>query len=130
MNYFEGISNIPIGFDFYSWEDSYNTVTIYMNGWISLGTPPSFIAANYMDLYPISGYYIKYQTTGSPPNRKFIVSYHVGYFVCRSSIMFTDFQIVLFETTNNIKINIASHPGCNNGISNQYIKNNDNTKII
>ena len=97
-----------------------------MNGWISLGTPQSIIAANNMDLYPISGYYIKYQTIGSSPNRKFIVSYHVGYFKCRDR--FTDFQIVLFETTNTIRINIKSHPGCVNTILNQYIRNSDNTK--
>lgn len=80
-----------------------------------------------MDLYPSSGFYLNYQTIGSSPNRKFIVSYHVGYYSCRNK--FTDFQIVLFETTNIIRINIASHPGCNKK-SNQYIKNNDNSKRV
>ena len=98
-----------------------------MNGWISLGTSQSKITANGMDLFPISGFYIRYQTVGSSPNRKFIVSYPAAYFSCRDR--FTYFQIVLFETTNIIRINIASHPGCNQ-ISDQYIRNNDNSKRV
>lgn len=38
--------------------------------------------------------YIRYQTIGSAPNRKFIVSYHVRYYSCQTVV--TDFQIVLF----------------------------------
>lgn len=75
-----------------------------------------------MDLYPSAGYYINYQTIGSAPNRKFVVSYHVGYKDCPT--VFADSQIVLYETPNIIKVNVKSHPGCNNywaiqGIINQ-----------
>jgi len=127
------VSNLPIGFTFNYWGTNYTTINICSNGWISFtttggnivgystnSTVPAGIHGVALDLYPSSGYFIRYQTIGTSPNRKFVVSYHMSYYSCRSS--WTDFQIVLFETSNNIQINVASHPTCGNalqGLSNQ-----------
>ena len=127
------ISGRPIGFTFNYWGTNYTSVNICSNGWISFtntggnivgygtnSTVPAGIHGVALDLFPSSGYYIRYQTIGTAPNRKFVVSYHMAYYSCRSS--WTDFQIVLFETTNNIQINVATHPTCGNalqGLSNQ-----------
>ena len=138
------ISNLPIGFTFSYWGTNFTTVNICSNGWISFtnaggdivgGSPNSVVSngihANAMDLFPISGYFVRYQTIGSSPNRKFVVSYHIGYYSCNSSTtLFTDFQIVLSETTNTIQINVSTHPGCSSGASLQGISNNNNSQII
>ena len=127
------VSNLPIGFTFNYWGTNYTTVNICSNGWISFTTTggnivgygtnqtvPAGIHGVALDLFPSSGYFIRYQTIGTSPNRKFVVSYHMAYYSCRSS--WTDFQIVLFETSNDIQINVATHPACGNalqGLSNQ-----------
>lgn len=138
------IPNLPIGFTFNYWGTNFTTVNICSNGWISFtntggdivgGSPNNTVRngihANAMDLFPISGYFVRYQTTGSQPNRRFIVSYHIGYYNCRTTTtLFTDFQIVLSETTNTIRINLLSHPGCVSLSSLQGISNSDNSQII
>jgi hypothetical protein len=138
------ISNLPIGFTFNYWGTNFTTVNICSNGWISFtntggdivgGSPNNTVRngihANAMDLFPISGYFVRYQTTGSQPNRRFIVSYHIGYYNCRTTTtLFTDFQIVLSETTNTVRINLLSHPGCASLSSLQGISNSNNSQII
>jgi hypothetical protein len=134
------ITGLPIGFTFNYWGTNYTSVNISSNGWISFTHPngdivgygtnqtvPAGIHGVAADLYPISGYYIRYQTIGTSPNRKFVVSYHVGYYGCFGST-FTDFQIVLSETSNNIQINVASHPGCNSGNALQGLSNQTNNQ--
>lgn len=127
------VSNLPIGFTFNYWGTNYTTVNICSNGWISFtntggnivgygtnSTVPAGIHGVALDLYPSGGYFIRYQTLGTTPNRKFVVSYHMDYYGCRGN--WTDFQMVLYETTNNIQINVATHPTCGNalqGLSNQ-----------
>jgi len=127
------VSNLPIGFTFNYWGTNYTTINICSNGWISFtttggnivgygtnSTVPAGIHGVALDLYPSSGYYIRYQTVGSAPNRQFVVSYHMDYYSCRGN--WTDFQIVLNETSNSIQINVATHPTCGNalqGLSNQ-----------
>ena len=127
------ITNLPIGFTFNYWGTNYTTVNISSNGWISFlhqaGSivgygPNQTIEAGIhgvaLDLFPSAGYYIRYQTIGTIPERKFVVSYRMDYYGCRGN--WTEFQIVLYETTNNIQINVATHPTCGNalqGLSNQ-----------
>ena len=127
------VTGRPIGFTFNYWGTNYTTVNICSNGWISFtntggnivgygtnSTVPAGIHGVALDLYPSGGYFIRYQTLGTAPNRKFVVSYHMDYYGCRGN--WTDFQIVLYETTNNIQINVATHPTCGNalqGLSNQ-----------
>ena len=138
------ITNLPIGFTFNYWGTNFTTVNICSNGWISFtntggnivgGSPnnvvPNGIHANAMDLFPISGYFVRYQTLGSAPNRRFIVSYHIGYYNCRTNTtLFTDFQIILSETSNTIRINVLSHPGCSSLASLQGISNSNSSQII
>jgi len=138
------ITNLPIGFTFNYWGTDFTTVNICSNGWISFtntggnivgGSPNNVVVngihGNAMDLFPITGYFVRYQTIGSSPNRKFVVSYHIGYYSCNSNTtLFTDFQIVLNETTNLIQININSHPGCSSGASLQGVSNNNNSLIV
>ena len=127
------ISNLPIGFTFNYWGTNYSTVNISSNGWISFlhqggsivgygpnQTVEAGIHGVATDLFPSGGYFIRYQTIGTAPNRKFVVSYRMDYYGCRGN--WTEFQIVLYETTNNIRINVATHPTCGNalqGLSNQ-----------
>lgn len=127
------ISNLPIGFTFNYWGTNYSTVNICSNGWISFlhqsgsivgygpnQTVEAGIHGVALDLYPSGGYFIRYQTIGTTPNRKFVVSYRMDYYGCRGN--WTEFQIVLYETTNNIRINVATHPTCGTalqGLSNQ-----------
>ena len=138
------IPNLPIGFTFNYWGTNFTTVNICSNGWISFtntggdivgGSPNNTVRngihANAMDLFPISGYFVRYQTVGTAPNRRFVVSYHIGYYNCRTTTtLFTDFQIVLSETTNTIRINLLSHPGCASLSSLQGISNSNNSQII
>ena len=127
------ISNLPMGFTFNYWGTNYTTVNISSNGWISFlhqggsivgyganQTVEAGIHGVALDLFPSGGYFIRYQTIGTTPNRKFVVSYRMDYYGCRGN--WTEFQIVLYETTNNIRINVATHPTCGNalqGLSNQ-----------
>lgn len=127
------ISNLPIGFTFNYWGTNYTTVNISSNGWISFlhqagsivgyganQTVEAGIHGVALDLYPSGGYFIRYQTIGTAPNRKFVVSYRMDYYGCRGN--WTEFQIVLYETTNKIQINVATHPTCGTalqGLSNQ-----------
>jgi hypothetical protein len=127
------ISGRPIGFTFNYWGTNYTTVNICSNGWISFthtggdivgygtnSTAPNAIHAVALDLFPSGGYFIRHQTIGTAPNRKFVVSYRMDYYGCRGN--WTEFQIVLFETSNNIQINVTTHPTCGNalqGLSNQ-----------
>lgn len=127
------ISNLPIGFTFNYWGTDYTTVNICSNGWISFtttggnivgyGTNQTVAAGIHgvaLDLYPSGGYFIRYQTIGTAPSRRFVVSYRMDYYGCRGN--WTEFQIVLYETTNNVQVNVLTHPTCGNalqGLSNQ-----------
>lgn len=138
------ISNLPIGFTFNYWGTNFTTINICSNGWISFtntggdivgGSPNNTVRngihANASDLFPIIGYFVRYQTIGLAPNRRFVVSYHIGYYNCRTNTtLFTDFQIVLTETSNTIRINLLSHPGCASLASLQGISNSNNSQII
>lgn len=127
------ITNLPIGFTFNYWGTNYTTVNISSNGWISFlhqagsivgygpnQTVEAGIHGVALDLFPSGGYFIRYQTLGTAPNRRFVVSYRMDYYSCRGN--WTEFQIVLYETTNKIQINVATHPTCGTalqGLSNQ-----------
>ena len=128
--------SIPFTFNFYGL--NYTSVNICSNGYINFGTPTSDYSSYTLpdgsapegqvalfahDLDLSSGGNIKYTTTGSTPNRKFIVSYNAV----------SDYgggptntgQIILYETSNNIDILIASvtEAGVNNvttGIQDLY----------
>ncbi len=110
---------IPFNFNFYG--VNYTSVNICSNGFINFGTPdasyspvalPDYsapegvVALFWHDLSLVSSGNIKYQTLGTTPNRKFVVSYNaVPDF---SGAATNTGQIILYETSNNIDILLAS----------------------
>ena len=127
-----GPYNIGFNFEFYG--QTFTQFRICTNGFITFGntagtySPTSFpssanpngvVAAYWTDLYPSSGYYMRYQTTGTAPNRKLIVSAHLTYYSNRNA--WVDYQIVLFEGTNKIWTTITSQgwtPTATQGVEN------------
>jgi hypothetical protein len=123
-----GWSNIPVGFDFNFFGDSYNTITIGTNGTVffvpinttpnvsdysfttlpSTSEPLNMIAVLAMDnnLSGATGGTVKYWTTGYAPNRKFVVSYEgVKEY---GDEKYSTAQAIFYETTGFIDIHVFS----------------------
>ena len=115
------VGPFPIGFSFEFYGQSFTQFRICTNGFITFGdasgsyTPGTFpnsqspngvVAAYWTDLFPSSGYYMRYRTEGVAPNRLLVVSAHVTYYSNRNA--WVDYQIVLFEGTNKIQTTITS----------------------
>ena len=127
-----GPFNIGFNFEFYG--QTFSQFRICTNGFITFGntsgsyTPGSFpnanqpngvVAAYWTDLYPSSGYYMRYQTVGTAPNRQLIVSAHLTYYSNRNA--WVDYQIILFEGTNKVQTTITSQgwtPSATQGVEN------------
>ncbi len=124
--------SLPIGFSFCFLNNTYTNFYIGSNGWVSFsaGQPTNYVAASlpssaggvpkncimapWQDWHPgiAGGPYISYQTIGTAPNRKLVVTWNqVPMFSCTSTK--GKFQIVLNETSNNIENHIWSKPACN-----------------
>lgn len=132
-------SLVSIGFSFTFYGVAYNQCVISTNGYISFnaanantsspatilsgvpgGDPQLFnsIMGVYTDWSAVAANPIDYATIGSAPNRRFIVNYcsissGAACFNAKGS-----FQIILYETSNNIDIHIGNKPACasvNNG---------------
>ncbi len=125
--------SLPIGFTFCFFNNSYTNFFIGSNGWISFtaGQPTNYVAAAipssatgvpkncimgpWQDWHPGTGGqgpYIKYQTIGTAPFRKLVVTYdQIPMFSCTSSK--GKFQIVINETSNLIQTHIWTKPACN-----------------
>ncbi len=117
-------SAIDIGFDFCFYGQSYNQVYISSNGFITFtsgqssgccsgvqtpntNAPNNFIALNWTDLNPNYGGTIDYFTTGTAPNREFVVRFtNIGEYA--NSSYKTNAQIILYECSGNIEIHISS----------------------
>jgi hypothetical protein len=98
--------------------------------------PRNAILAPWHDVNPGLGGTMRYYTTGTAPNRKFVVSYeNVPMYSCGTSspsIYFTG-QIKLYETTNTIEIHIGNKgvcPGWNNGSAVMGLHNYDGTVYV
>lgn len=119
----------PIGFTFCFFGNSYNQFWIGSNGWISfsagqpntftstpiptaLGTvPKNCIMGPWQDWHPGLGGQIRYQTQGSAPCRRLVVTWsNVPMFQCTN--LNGTFQIVIYETTNIIENHITNKPNC------------------
>jgi hypothetical protein len=115
------VGPFPIGFSFEFYGQSFTQFRICTNGFITFGdasgsyTPGTFpnsqspngvVAAYWTDLFPSSGYYMRYRTEGTAPNRQLVVSAHVTYYSNRNA--WVDYQIVLFEGTNKVQTTITS----------------------
>jgi uncharacterized repeat protein (TIGR02543 family) len=104
-------SNIPLGFDFSYYDETYSLLNVMSNGWVSFTNAqtwyPSYIPGYGggivpfgRDLNPASGGYIRYLTGGSAPYRYFVVEYNNirNY----GSELAQTFEVVFYETTNRI----------------------------
>ncbi len=122
----------PIGFTFCFLGEEYTQFYIGSNGWLSFGGPgalattytsasiPSTAAAvpkncimgPWQDWHPgLCDDCIKYQTIGTAPNRKLVMSFvDVPFFSCTGTT--GKFQIVLHETTNIIENHIDNKDYC------------------
>ncbi|MCX6256943.1 MAG: T9SS type A sorting domain-containing protein [Bacteroidia bacterium] len=120
----------PIGFDFSFFDSVYSQFYIGSNGWIGFsgapgsgnydpwqtttipntgpGTPKNCIMGPWKDW--LNSGYIFYQTVGTAPIRKLVVSYNSFLVGCTSN--YGKFQIVLYETTNIIENNLVDIPVC------------------
>ena len=121
---------VPLGFSFCFLDNTYTQCYIGSNGWVSFGgpgalsttytsaaipsgaagVPKNCIMGPWQDWHPglctPVGSCIKYQTIGTAPNRKFIVSWdNVPMFSC--TLTYGKFQIVLNETSNIIENHLS-----------------------
>lgn len=73
--------------------------------------PRNAILGPWQDIHPGIGGNVRYQTTGTSPNRIFIVKYDdIPMYDC-TTLKFSG-QIMLYETTNNIEIHIKEKTTC------------------
>jgi gliding motility-associated-like protein len=128
-----------IGFDFCFFGQTYNKFYVGSNGWISFSPsqPPTFvpivipsdsivvpkncIMGPWQDWHPGVGGQIKYQTQGTAPFRKLIVSWiDMPFYQC-TSVKGT-FHIVIYESTNIIENHIQDKPNCLSWIGGKAIQ--------
>jgi hypothetical protein len=141
---------IPIGFSFTFFGNTYSQCLISSNGTISfnianagqfsnwatqaLGTIPgntgcyNSICGAYQDLVANGGSSLTYITTGAAPNRKFIVTF-CDWQLANCNNSGTSFQIILYETTNLIDVQIGKKPFCNwqNNTATEGVQNANGT---
>jgi gliding motility-associated-like protein len=124
----------PLGFTFCFFGNAYTQCWIGTNGWVgfSSGQPATYVATPipnaattvpkncvmgpWSDWYPPGGGQIRHQSTGTSPNKRYVVTWdNVQLFnnaLCPN--MKGTFQIVLNETTNTVENYIADKDACAN----------------
>ncbi len=115
------VGSIGIGFNFDFYGNSYSQSSININGMLNFGSgssaysntgipnassPNNFIAPFWDDIITqdFSKETIYYTTTGSAPNRKFIVQWTNMYFYNNPTLQMGTFQVILYEGSNNIQV--------------------------
>jgi len=121
---------LPVGFTFCFFGTNYTNFYIGSNGWVaftpqpttytsatvpsSAGTvPKNCIMGPWQDWHPgiAGGPYINYQTLGTAPNRRLVVSWNnCPMFSCTTTL--GRFQIIIYETSNLIENYIETKPNC------------------
>jgi hypothetical protein len=132
---------VPIGFNFEFFGDIYTQAYISSNGFLSFdasasqgccsgqaipstGSPNNMISIWWEDLDPVDGGTVRYGTTGSSPDRMFIVEYSsIQHYP--SGIPITA-QAVLYEGSNNIDIN-CQNCASDGGIHSQGVEDSSGT---
>jgi hypothetical protein len=116
--------NLPIGFSFPFFGNTYSEFYISSNGFITFngasgsgccsgGTLPASDAINnsiswaWNDLNPVSGGTISYETIGATPNRRLLVTFTNQQHYANGAPANTS-QIILYETSNIIEIHTSS----------------------
>ncbi len=150
---YSGIVNI--GFDFKFFCNVFNQLIISTNNYLCFNTEnansyspwstyevpntdaftiiTNSILGPWLDLDPNNGGEIKFNTLGTAPFRRFVVSFEdFGYFSC-PDLKFNG-QIKIFETTNTIEIHIEDQPLCETWNGGQsvlgLISENQNQNVI
>ncbi len=117
---FEG--NIPLGFSFRYYGTPFESIGVGANGWLSFtGSGSAFplavpaadffagaIAPYALDLNAAEASYVRYLTTGTAPDRRFVVEYH-DVPLAGSSERAT-FEAVFYERTNAIRFQYLQAP--------------------
>ena len=122
---------VPLGFTFCFYGNLYTNFYIGSNGWVgfSAGQPTTYTTASipststsvpkncimgpWQDWHPgvSGGPYIFYQTTGTAPNRKLVVSWNnCPFYLCTTTL--GTFQIIFYESSNIIENHIRNKPNC------------------
>lgn len=123
---------VPIGFPFSYFGESFDSLSISSNGYITFNTtqagehsnfvvsanipdpnaPQNSIMLSWCDLNPMVGGTISYGIVGTAPNRVCVIHYNqVALFSCNQNV-YTG-QLQLFEGSNNIEMHILAKPFCN-----------------
>jgi hypothetical protein len=138
------VADLPIGFDFNFYGNTYNKLNLYLNGFVTFGTavakpfyategiplantPNNMIALAWTDWYPgrVAGS-LRYETRGTAPNRRFLIQFR-GVPEALGSGKLTSL-LVLSEGTNDIAIYTTSFNMTNIGHRmTQGIENGDGT---
>jgi len=145
-----GVINIPFTFCFYG--NTYTQLLIASNNYVtfdltsasaysqwpinnavpSTSNPMNAAMGPWQDINPGVGGQIWYETYGTAPFRRFVVSYYqVPMFSCTSSLYTS--QIKLFETTNIIETHIEDKPLCsswNGGYAIHAVHNSTGTQAV
>jgi gliding motility-associated-like protein len=126
----DAVSNVlPIGFSFCFLGTNYTNFYIGSNGWISftagqpntftsvaipnggINVPKNCIMGPWQDWNPGVGGTIRYQTQGTAPFRRLVVTWdNIPMFQCTANI--GKFQIVCYETTSVIENFLWNKPNC------------------
>jgi gliding motility-associated-like protein len=125
-----GTGALPIGFTFCFFGNTYTQFYIGSNGWISFSAgqstgfvsaaipntgfvPKNCIMGPWQDWHPgiAGGPYICYQTLGTAPCRRLVVSWRSCPMYSCTNLKGT-FQIIIYETTNLIENHITNKPNC------------------
>jgi len=138
-------SVVPIGFNFTFFGNTYTNCIVSQNGYIKFNTAQAggyspwaigtgipgnanvlnSIMCFYSDILPGTTGTVDYSTVGTAPNRKFVVSFcDASMYSCTA--LATSFQLILYETTNEIEMHIANAPNCpgwNGGAAIQGVQN-------
>jgi hypothetical protein len=124
-------SGIPIGFSFNYCGIPYTEVSASSNGWVSFADPGDSYSWNDQTalndvkpaLFPLwedlsgDGAEANYITTGTAPNRIFIIEYKNWLWSWNASSPVISFQVKLYETTNVIEYSYKQEPGSITGWS-------------
>jgi hypothetical protein len=113
---------IPIGFEFSFFENRYSSINISSNGFVGFepdmshgccsGFIPSasddgannLIALAWADLYPPGGGEISYETRGSAPHRRMVISFRSIGWCCEEAGDRVTSQLILYEQKGMIEI--------------------------
>src|SRR5574343_300822 len=145
--------SINIGFDFCYFGNTYKKLVVGSNGeitfnlskanqpetWVTTQVLPNLtehpgntICGAYRDYDPYPGGVVRTYTTGTAPCRAFVVYWSsVTLFQCATPL--SSFQIILYEGTNQIAVNIQNSTACmswNNGRGLIGIQNGNATQVV